>query len=76
MPTFFTIDGIRICLYFSDHNPPHFHAFYSEYEVLIEIKTLEVLKGDFPKKQLKKVEKFAKKNQKILMEIWNELRDK
>ncbi|MFK8105328.1 MAG: DUF4160 domain-containing protein [Saprospiraceae bacterium] len=73
MPTFFTIDGIRICLYFNDHNPPHFHALFAEYELIIGIKTLEIIEGDLPKKQLKKVEKFAKENQDLLMEIWNQL---
>ncbi|MEM9937189.1 MAG: DUF4160 domain-containing protein, partial [Bacteroidota bacterium] len=24
-------------LYFTDHNPPHFHAIYAEYKALIEI---------------------------------------
>ena len=76
MPTFFTIDGIKICLFFFDHNPPHFHAFYAEYELLMEIKTLKILEGDLPKKQLKKVRKFAGENQDILMEIWNGLGDK
>jgi len=75
MPTFFTIDGIRICLYFNDHNPPHFHAIFAEHELIIGIMTLEIIEGDIPKKQLKKVKEFAKENQDLLMEIWDQLRD-
>lgn len=29
--------GIVIYMYFSDHNPPHFHAIYAEYEALVRI---------------------------------------
>ena len=74
MPTFFTIDGIKIDLYFDDHVPPHFHAIYAEYEELIEIKTLATYRGSLPIKQHKKVIKWAKKNQDVLMEIWESLR--
>lgn len=70
MPTYFSFDGIKIDLYFNDHTPPHFHAIYAEYEELIEIQTLETYQGKLPSKQHKKVIKWAKENQEILMEIW------
>ena len=38
--------GIKIYIYDFDHNPPHFHAISAEYEVLIEIKSLKILRGD------------------------------
>ena len=75
MPTFFTIDGIKILFYFNDHNPPHFHALFRGEELVIEIKTLEIMEGSLPKTQLKKVKKFAIENQSILLEIWNQMRD-
>ena len=74
MPTFFTIDGVKIDLYYNDHAPPHFHAKYAECEDLIEIKTLGKIKGNLPQKQHKKVIIWAKKNQSLLMEIWDSLR--
>ncbi|HMO41164.1 MAG TPA: DUF4160 domain-containing protein [Saprospiraceae bacterium] len=70
MPTYFLLDGIKIDLYFDDHAPPHFHAVYAEYEELIEIETLETYQGKLPTKQRKKVINWAKENQGILMEIW------
>jgi hypothetical protein len=76
MPTFFTIDGIKIDLYYNDHIPPHFHAIYAEHEVLIEIDTLKVYRGSLPKAQEKKVKKWAKANQKQLKEIWEAMRPK
>jgi len=42
IPVVHLINSIKILLYFDDHIPPHFHAQYNEYEVLIEIATLEV----------------------------------
>ena len=33
------------------------------------------MEGELPKSQLKKVEKFAKENQEILLEIWEQMRD-
>lgn len=74
MPTFFIIDGIKVELYFNDHAPPHFHAKYSGYEDVIEIRTLKRMKGNLPTKQHKKIKKWASKNQDLLMEIWDSLR--
>lgn len=70
MPTFFIIDGIKIDLYYNDHMPPHFHAIYAEFEVLIEIETLKIHRGELPKPQQKKVMKWAKAHQTQLKEIW------
>ena len=50
MPTISTFFGILIQIFWADHAPPHFHALYAEYEVLIvEIKTLEVIKRNHAK---------------------------
>lgn len=46
----------------------YFHAISAEYEVLISIITLKVLKGEMPNPQLKKVLKWAKLNQSALLE--------
>ncbi|MDI9866210.1 DUF4160 domain-containing protein [Flectobacillus sp. DC10W] len=70
MPLYEFLDGIRIYLYFNDHLPPHFHALYGEYEILIDIRLCSVHKGDFPIKQLKKVIQFAKENQEELLELF------
>ena len=60
MPTFYIIDGVKIVLYFDDHNPPHFRAIIAEYDALIEIKTLKILEGDLPKKQTKESPRVGK----------------
>lgn len=39
MPTVEIVNGIKISIYNGDHRPPHIHAKYNEYEILIEIET-------------------------------------
>ena len=45
MPEVSRFFGISIRLYSNDHGPSHFHAIYGEFEALIEIDTLSVLRG-------------------------------
>lgn len=40
MPEISRFFGIIVRMFFSDHEPPHFHAVYGEDEALIEIETL------------------------------------
>ncbi|HXC05145.1 MAG TPA: DUF4160 domain-containing protein [Bacteroidia bacterium] len=55
MGTIYVIHNIKIYLYAGDHNPPHIHAFYGEYEVVIVIKNGAIMKGFIPKPQLRQV---------------------
>ena len=73
MPTFYTIDGVKIQLYFKDHVPPHFHAVIAEYELQVDIIRLRILEGELPKNKQKKILKWAVENQEDLLQIWNEL---
>lgn len=70
IPVIKIIDSIKIYMYFFDHLPPHFHAIYNEYQVLIVIDTLEVYSGSLPNKQHKKVIAWASKNQDYLRRKW------
>lgn len=45
MPTISAFYGILIQMFWGDHALPHFHALYAEHEVLIDITTLEVIRG-------------------------------
>ena len=51
--------------------PPHFHAYYGGEEVLISINDLEVLRGNFPSKQLKMLLGWAALRQDQLLENWS-----
>jgi len=37
MPTISIFYGIKITMNYNDHNPPHFHAEYQDYEVTVDI---------------------------------------
>jgi hypothetical protein len=76
MPTIKLLDSIKIQVYFRDHMPPHFHAIYNEYEVLMEINSLEVYSGSLPNKQMRKVREYAEKNQEFILKKWNEFNPK
>lgn len=68
-----SFNGIKIYIYDNDHNPPHFHAIYGNERALIEIDTLEVLAGELPPAQLKKVRKWAKDKQLALRQEFERL---
>jgi len=61
MPTISMFYGIIIRMYYapSEHNPPHFHAYYNECKATIVLDTLEILEGGLPKKQLRLVQAWA-----------------
>ena len=73
MPTFFIIEGVKICLFFDDHRPPHFHAIIAEYEAVIEINSTTIMRGDLPENKKRKIIKWAETNKEELMEIWFDL---
>ena len=52
MPEISRFYGIIIRMYWDEHNPPHFHAFYGSDEVLVEIHSLSVLSGKLPPRAL------------------------
>ena len=52
MPELARFYGIVVKMYFDDHPPPHFHAFYGDYQVLISISELSVFAGSFPPRAL------------------------
>lgn len=73
MPCIKRIGSIKIYIYARDHNPPHFHAIYAEFEELIEIKSLNSYSGSIPKTPRKKVIVWATESQVYLMKKWMEL---
>lgn len=71
MPTISAFYGVLIQMFWSDHAPPHFHALYAEFEALIDIRTLEVIRGKLPRRALVLVLEWAAQHRDELMEDWN-----
>ena len=57
-------------MYFDDHSPPHFHAFYGEDEALVEIDSLDVLHGYLPTRAQNLVAEWASLRQEELQAAW------
>ena len=70
MPTICMFRGIKIFINWKDHQPPHFHATYGSFKVLVNIEDLEVMEGGLPNKQLKMLLGWAAFHQEELMENW------
>jgi hypothetical protein len=73
MPEIDRISGIRICVFSRDHLPPHFHAFYGEYEALITIRDGSVIEGELPRKKMRETLAYLAENQSDLLEIFYQL---
>ena len=73
MPEITRFYGIMIKIFFArEHNPPHFHALYGEYNGIFNIETLEMFEGDLPNKAQGLVKEWAKRYQSDIMNMWNE----
>jgi len=63
-----------IKMYWNDHVPPHFHAEYGNFEAIVAIEALEILKGELPKSARRLVLEWAKVHQDELRAAWNAAR--
>ena len=70
MPTISEFFGILIRMYYDDHNPPHFHAYYGEHEAIISIETLEIMDGSLPKRARALVIEWAIEYRLDLLNDW------
>jgi uncharacterized protein DUF4160 len=76
MPNIDTVNGVKINVYPNDHVPPHVHALYGEREALIVIATRKIYAGSLPKVKLQIAQKFVKKNEQELLDIFYQLNPK
>lgn len=49
MPEISRFLGILIAMYYRDHEPAHFHAFYGEHQITVELASGRV-RGTFPRR--------------------------
>ncbi|HAY21119.1 MAG TPA: hypothetical protein DCY27_02920 [Desulfobacterales bacterium] len=70
MPSLSSFYGIVIRVYYDDHPPPHFHAYYGDDEILVAIDSLEILQGSFPKRALAMTIEWAIEHRDELKENW------
>jgi Domain of unknown function (DUF4160) len=61
--------GIIIAMYYRDHRPPHFHAIYGDYEVVVNIEN-GVIEGRFPRRAVSLVLEWYELHREEPMEDW------
>lgn len=73
MPELCRFLGIVIFMNFNEHNPPHFHAKYGDFEIIIEINS-GIVEGKFPKRALSMVMEWYEIHKDELLQDWELIR--
>lgn len=74
MPCVSQFFGLMIYMYFNDHAPPHFHAEYGEFEAVYVIDTLELMRGELPRRAHSMVIEWAVEHRQDLRDNWDRAR--
>lgn len=75
MPEICLFYGLRITMFWSDHNPPHFHVEYAEYKATVNIQAATIDTGYLPNRQLKLALAWCEIHRDELMQNWELARD-
>ena len=70
MPTISQFYGITIRMYFDDHPPPHFHAYYGNDAAKIDIESLEITEGKLRRRTIGLIQEWAANHRDELRENW------
>ncbi|MBC8603382.1 DUF4160 domain-containing protein [Parabacteroides acidifaciens] len=74
MPEICRFFGIIITMFVDDHNPPHFHVRYGDYQAIITIEK-GIVKGEIPGSVLKNVFCWMDLHKDELMANWMRLQN-
>lgn len=69
MPELSRFFGIIIAMYWSDHNPPHFHARYGEHRAAVDLNG-RILEGGLPRRALSMVREWLALHRSELERAW------
>ena len=61
-------------MYYRDHNPPHIHAIYGEYEATVTIDSGMLLAGTLPSRALAMVREWLTVNRNDIAANWERAR--
>jgi hypothetical protein len=74
MPQISYFLGVIIRMFYRDHNPPHFHAVYADFEGIIDIEKNEIIGGELPPRVLVLVKEWSAIHKAELMDNWERAR--
>ena len=66
------ICAVTIRMYADDHDPPHFHIFGKDFEVLVALSGLSIITGQARSSQIAEAISWAKESAEILATKWAE----
>ena len=69
MPEISRFLGIVITMFYREHGPPHFHASYGEYDIVVSILD-GVVSGQFPRRAQRLVVEWFRLHKAELEENW------
>ena len=72
MPEISSFYGIVIYMYFNEHNPPHFHVKYADFNAIVTIED-GIVTGSLPRRALNLVYDWLDLHKDELMENWRRL---
>ena len=75
MPEISRFFGVVVRMFYDDHNPPHFHCYYQNYEAVYDINTGKNLRGLLPPRIDRMVFDWAKENKNALLKNWNLMKE-
>ncbi len=70
MPVISVFYGITIKIFHGDHNPPHIHVTYSEFNAQIDIATGRIIAGKLPLRSHKLVKEWLKLRRTEVDRAW------
>lgn len=74
MPTIAFFHGIAIRMFFNDHAPAHFHAYFGAQEAKFDIETGEMIGGRLSGPQRRLVQKWISMYRSELRAAWTAVR--
>lgn len=72
MPVVARFYGMVVKMYLlgKEHNPPHVHFLYGEYNGVVDLKTVTLKEGDLPGKALEMALEWVTLHQQELLTMW------
>ncbi|MCL2446458.1 MAG: DUF4160 domain-containing protein [Oscillospiraceae bacterium] len=72
MPEVSRFLGVVVKIFFrGEHNPPHIHVVYGEYNGLFEIATMEMIEGDLSPRIQRLVKEWGEQYKDDLQRMWD-----
>ena len=75
MPTVAKIGGLKVQVFADDHYPKHFHIVGPDFEVVVAMSDLSILKGRTYHREIAEAMEWAGENLDFLLEEWARLND-